>query len=333
MNGANFWYWYEGVYGEAGQIYLGTGPSIVVSPTSNKAYFALGTKTCSVVNSHAATSITVNARPDPSFSGLAGPYCSAGATVSLTPTTAGGTFSGPGMAGSTFTPANAGSGGTVRYTVGAAGCSTFSEQAVTVNPTPNAGFSGLAQAYCANAPATTLTPTTAGDTFGGPGMAGSTFTPASAGTGGTVVYSLTVSGCSNSSSQNTTVNPLPLATLSNNGPITDSQPTATLTAGGGAAYAFSNGATPQGGLGGTTATVTQPGPYSVVVTSTAGCSASAQTTVTGAASQSPCRGTSAVLTVVAPGNGLAYQWYKNGKPPPTSSSTLPPFSRARPPPA
>lgn len=260
VNGANFWYWYEGVYGEAGQIYLGTGPSIVVSPTSNRAYFALGTKTCSVVSSRAAISITVNNRPDASFSGLAGPYCSAGATVLLTPTTAGGTFTGPGMAGSTFTPA-------------------------------------------------------------------------SAGTGGTVVYSLTVSGCSNSSSQNTTVNPLPLATLSNNGPITDSQPTATLTAGGGTTYAFSNGATPQGGSGGNTATVIQPGAYSVVVTSAAGCSASAQTTVIGAASQSPCRGTSAVLTVVAPGNGLTYQWYKNGKPPPTSSSTLPPFSRARPPPA
>ena len=59
--------------------------------------------------------------PDPSFSGLSGPYCVSDAPVTLTATgTTGGTFSGPGVTGNTFDPALAGAGThTIWYVVSA----------------------------------------------------------------------------------------------------------------------------------------------------------------------------------------------------------------------
>jgi plastocyanin len=59
--------------------------------------------------------------PDPSFSGADGPYCVTDAVLTLTPTgTPGGTFSGPGVSGSSFDPAIAGVGShTITYEVSA----------------------------------------------------------------------------------------------------------------------------------------------------------------------------------------------------------------------
>ncbi|MCK9613696.1 MAG: MopE-related protein [Bacteroidales bacterium] len=59
--------------------------------------------------------------PDPSFTGLNGPYCEADPAVTLTPTgTPGGIFSGPGVDGNTFNPLLAGAGThTITYTVSA----------------------------------------------------------------------------------------------------------------------------------------------------------------------------------------------------------------------
>ncbi|RZK44350.1 MAG: hypothetical protein EOO61_04105, partial [Hymenobacter sp.] len=69
------------------------------------------------------------------------------------------------------------------------------------------------------------------------------------------------------------------ATLSNNGPLSCTQTSALLTASGGSTYRFSTGATQING--GSTATVTTSGVYSVTVTSADGATAVAQTTVTG----------------------------------------------------
>jgi sugar lactone lactonase YvrE len=104
----------------------------------------------------------------------------------------------------------------------------------------------------------------------------------------------------------------PNATLGNSGPITANQPTATLTASGGNTYAFSAGATQQGGPSGNTATVTTPGNYQVTVTNSGnGCSATASTMITGAVSSSSCRNGSGVITVVASGSPVKYEWYRN----------------------
>ena len=63
--------------------------------------------------------LTVN--PDPTFTGLGSTYCSTDAAVNLNITgTTGGTFSGPGVTGSTFDPAAAGAGmHTIKYLVSA----------------------------------------------------------------------------------------------------------------------------------------------------------------------------------------------------------------------
>ncbi len=106
----------------------------------------------------------------------------------------------------------AGSGSqTYTLTVTASNGSANTTTSLTVNPLPNASFSGLASAYCADASAVTLAPTTPGGTFSGPGVSGNTFTPANAGTGGSIAYTVTVNGCTSSTSQYVTVNPLPVA--------------------------------------------------------------------------------------------------------------------------
>ena len=329
--------------------------------------------------------VEIKASPNAAFSGLAGPYCADAQPVTLTPTTTGGQFSGPGVVGNTFTPANAGTGGTVsysltvngcsasinqsvvvnalptpaitglsnsyckdagaatlsgtpsggsftldgqpttqltpaslsvgnhtvRYTVTQNGCTAFKEQTVEIKAAPNATFTGLTSPFCANAGAITLVPTTTGGQFSGPGVSGSVFTPANAGTGGTVSYSLTVNGCSASSSQNVVVNTVPTVSLSNNGPLSASNPTVTLTATGGQTYQFSNGASQQNPPNGNTATVNTTGTYSVTVTSASGCSTTAITTVLGGNSPTVCRGATTTLTVVALGNPVKYEWYKN----------------------
>src|SRR6185436_13675532 len=79
---------------------------------------------------------------------------------------------------------------------------------ITVNPLPTVSFSGLAASYNVAAAAATLTGSPSGGTFSGPGISGNTFTPSVAGVGGpyTITYSYTdANGCSNSSSQQTTV--------------------------------------------------------------------------------------------------------------------------------
>jgi DNA-binding transcriptional regulator of glucitol operon len=285
-----------------------SGASITVSPTINTVYTV--TATSGVCSATASATVYVKPLPDAGFSGLASSYCANDVAVTLTATTPGGTFSGPGVSGTLFTPANAGLGGTVSYSVTVDGCSNTSSQTVTVKPLPDAGFTGLASSYCANDAAVTLTATTPGGTFSGPGIAGNIFTPVNAGVGGTVSYSVTVNGCTNTSSQNVIVKPLPIATLTFTGSITDNTPTVTLMAGGGTTYAFSAGANQQGGQSGNTATVNAPGPYSVTVTQN-GCTASASTTVTGATSQSSCRNGSGVINVVVSGTPVKYEWYRN----------------------
>jgi hypothetical protein len=259
-------------------------------------------------SSSSSQNVTVTSSPNVSFSGLAPTYCANATAITLIPTTAGGTFSGPGVSATTFTPANAGAGGAITYSVTVNGCTSSSSQNVIVTPLPNASFSGLTATYCANAGAATLIPATSGGTFSGPGVSGNTFAPANAVNGGTITYSVTVNGCTASSTQNVTIAPLPNASLTNNGPITDTNPIVTLAASGGNTYAFSAGTSQQGGSN--TATVISPGIYQVTVTNQ-GCSAIASTLVTGAASTSSCRNGTAVITVVASGTPVKYEWYRN----------------------
>lgn len=82
--------------------------------------------------------VTVNELPVVSFSGLAPSYCENASNVSLVGSPTGGTFSGTGIIGSSFSAVAAGPGTyTITYTyTDSNGCTNSSSQQVTVNPLP-----------------------------------------------------------------------------------------------------------------------------------------------------------------------------------------------------
>lgn len=98
----------------AGGTYSGTGvagshfyPSVSGVGTFNVYYTYTNAEGCSAGDS---TQVTVNAVPVASITNLPSSYCLDDATISLNGTPSGGTFSGPGVTGSTFDPLAAGVG-------------------------------------------------------------------------------------------------------------------------------------------------------------------------------------------------------------------------------
>lgn len=99
--------------------------------------------------------LTVNPPPAVSISGLGASYCSSHPAISLTGNPAGGTFSGPGISGFTFTPANAGIGGPYliiySYTDGNGCIGTTSQQVSVVScPCNVSGSVVVVPAVCHN---------------------------------------------------------------------------------------------------------------------------------------------------------------------------------------
>lgn len=176
------------------------------------------TLTVSAGSCQGTDQVTVNVNPLPivSFSGLAASYCNDAASATLTGSPSGGTFSGPGISGNSFSPSAAGNGIhtiTYEYTDGN-GCTNSQSQTVEVTNLPTVTFSGLASQYCANNPSVTLFGSPAGGTFSGSGIFGTTFNP-SVGAG---VYTITYTysdgnGCESSSSQTVTINPAPVVSF------------------------------------------------------------------------------------------------------------------------
>lgn len=77
----------------------------------------------------------LGAGPNASFTNLATSYCVSAPAVTLTPAVSGGTFSGPGVSGNTFTPATAGIGGPYVITYNLYACYS-SRDTVSVNSGP-----------------------------------------------------------------------------------------------------------------------------------------------------------------------------------------------------
>jgi gliding motility-associated-like protein len=158
------------------------------------------------------TTITVNALPTVN-AGTYAAVCINAANITLAGTPAGGTFSGPGVTGTTFSPSSAGIGThtiTFNYTA-ANGCANSATTSITVYslPTVNAG---TYTAVCVDGAPVTLAGTPTGGTFSGPGVTGNSFNPGTAGAGThTLTYSYTdAGGCSNTGTTTITVNPLPV---------------------------------------------------------------------------------------------------------------------------
>jgi len=161
---------------------------------------------------------TVTAIPSTNFSGLASQYCIDASPVTLIGTPVGGTFTGPGITGSIFSPAVAGPGPhSIDYSYNdSSSCISNSTQNVMVYALPIVQFSGLNTAYCIDGAPVVLNGFPSGGTFSGQGIADSTFHPSVAGVGThTITYTYTdIHGCTNTHSENVIIHPLPVVTLS-----------------------------------------------------------------------------------------------------------------------
>ena len=153
--------------------------------------------------------------------GSYGPTCVTASPLSLSGLPAGGTWSGSGVSGSTFTPSVAGA-GTIRvyysYT-DENGCSSVDSTEIVVNDIPQLD-PGTYGPLCVSASSISLSGLPAGGTWSGTGVSGSTFDPSVAGVGTHAVnYSVTITGgCVTDTTIDIRVNPLPVLTLGSYGP-------------------------------------------------------------------------------------------------------------------
>ncbi|MBC8083480.1 MAG: gliding motility-associated C-terminal domain-containing protein, partial [Hymenobacter sp.] len=173
-------------------------PTPALLGTLTLTYTVTGCGPCGGVS---ALRLTVVPSPPPAtFTTTLTAYCFTNSfyTVPLTATPAGGTFSGPGVAGNTFNPNVAGPGTHVlSYSVDVGGCRLRATQTATVFR----ATVGPAFTVCSNGSATPLAGSPAGGTWTGPGVSGSvaagfvfTPTPALLGTQ-MLTYSVAGAGC------------------------------------------------------------------------------------------------------------------------------------------
>ncbi len=209
----------------SGGVFSGSGivgnifaPSIAGVGNHNIVYSYTDSYNCNNKDTN-ATTVTAPAI-NIAISGYQSSYCINGASSTLVGSPSGGTFSGHGVTGSTFNPGLAGLGTHyIRYAkTDPNGCLIKDSVAVTVHALPSGlSISGLVTSYCANDPAATLVGYPAGGVFSGPGMTVSTFNPITAGSGThNIVYTYTnVYNCSNSTSIQTDVDPIPVISFTN----------------------------------------------------------------------------------------------------------------------
>ncbi len=162
-------------------------------------------------------STVVNALPIISFAGLDADYCIDGTSSTLVGTPTGGSYSGAGILGANFDPATADVGThdiTYSFTDGN-GCSNNVINSTVVNTLPTVSFTGLDAIYCVDANDATLTGTPAGGTYSGTGINANSFSPSTAGDGSfDIIYNYTdANNCSNSDTNSTVVNVLPIVTV------------------------------------------------------------------------------------------------------------------------
>jgi hypothetical protein len=197
----------------AGGTWSGTGV------TGNQFDPAAGTQTINYsvtqdgCTSNASTTITVNAAPTVT-TGSYGPLCSTSAPITLAGTPGGGTWSGTGVTGIQFDPAEGTQ--TINYSVTLSGCTGSASTTITVNATPTVSVGSYGPLCSGDAPLD-LVGSPLGGVWSGTGVTGSTFDP-SVGTQ-TVTYSLTQSGCSGSASTTITVNATPTVSVGSYGPL------------------------------------------------------------------------------------------------------------------
>ena len=201
------------------------------------------------------------------------PLCSNGGALTLTngsPT--GGTYSGTGVTGNTFTPTNAGTFPLTYTYTGSNGCTSSAQTNIVVNSIPVVTLGNFAS-VCVNAAPITLTGgQPAGGVYSGTGISGGVFNPAAGSGLRSITYTYTnANNCSASTNANIIVNPAPTVNLGRDTMVC-AQTVVTLNAGTGfTSVQWSTGATSNSisvdssGVGFGSKTIT------VNVTNTAGC--------------------------------------------------------------
>lgn len=255
------------VWSPAATLNTTIGASVIATPTQTTIYSVQGTGANGCVGSSQVLVTVV--QPNASFSGLLASYCSNSLASNLSGTPSGGTFSGPGISGNTFNPANAGTTGSVSITysvVNGLGETVTSTQSTNILQAPQASISVQGSATVC-APNTITLTASGGNTYqwqGGP--ATEQFVVNSS--GNYTVTAINANGCQSTASQAVTINPQPLASISASGATTFCQgDQVELSANPGTSYLWS-----PGGQISQSIIVTTSGTYAVEVTNAFGCS-------------------------------------------------------------
>jgi hypothetical protein len=292
----------------------GSNAAATFSPTTTTTYTVTVTNANNCTAS-ASRTVNVNALPQAAIAPSATAIC-AGGSATLT-ASGGGTYawsnSGGSNAAATYSPTS-----TTTYTVtvtNANNCSATATATITVNQLPTAAIQPATVTIC-NGQSATLT-ASGGTTYAWSNSGGSnaqaTFSPAT-----NTTYTVTVTdgnNCSATASKLVTVNSNPTAVVQPATTTVCAGNTATLTASGGTAYAWSNSG---GSNAAATFSPSSTTTYTVTVTNANNCSATATATIT--VNQLPtagiqpatvtiCNGQSATLTA---SGGTTYAWSNSG---------------------
>ena len=202
-----------GVYAGAGISGTNFNPATAGAGTFNITYTYTDAHGCT---NSAVQPATVHPLPTADISGLSSPYCLGSAPVTPALSPAGGTLTGNGTSGTTFTPAAAGVGThTLTYTyVDANGCRDTDTKNVQVLSEPDVQLV-LPPTLCVNGSPLTLTGTPAGGSFRVNGAPATAINPQNTGVGTqTVVYTYQDSnGCSGEAQSTLEVKPQPTLAL------------------------------------------------------------------------------------------------------------------------
>ena len=146
--------------------------------------------------------------------------CEGSSVLNLTATPIGGTFSGTGVSGSSFDPAQSiGSSSTITYTYTENGCTFTDDATITVEANPTVSF-GTYPALCSNASPLTLNQgTPVGGNYTGTGVTNNVFIAAAGSVGNNdLIYSyVSTNGCSGSAIGSIIVNAVPTVSFTNPG--------------------------------------------------------------------------------------------------------------------
>ncbi len=308
VTGANSYTWNPG---------NSTGSTIIVTPSVTTIYTVTGANAAGITNTQ-TVSVTVNSLPTLTATASSSAIC-IGGTATLT--SSGATTYTWNPSASTGTAVVVTPTATTVYTVtgtNASGCINSETVSLTVNTLPTAGITNSTGTTTLNCTTTSINVTaTGGTSYAWSGGLGSSATATITNPGTYTVTATGANGCSSQSvitvSQNTTA---PTVGITNSTGTTTLNCTTTsinVTATGGTSYTWS------GGLGSlATATITNPGTYTVTATGANGCSSQSVITVsqnttaptvgiTNSTGTTTLNCTTTAINVTATG-GTSYTW-------------------------